>query len=64
MTLNQVNIPLLSDMTYWFELPNGEFVKIDLNENANGEWVVEHHDHTNEFISGLQINPQEQIICF
>ena len=59
--MDQINMPLLGDMTYWFELPNGEFVKIDLNENANGDWVVEYHDHTNEFISGIQINPEKKI---
>ena len=61
MKTKQANVPLLGDMTYWFELPNGEFIKIDLNENANGDWVVEYHDHTNEFISGIQINPEEKI---
>lgn len=56
-------IPLLPDVFYSFELPNGEFVIIDLRENANGngEWVVEYHDHTYEFISGMQIDPEKTI---
>ena len=53
-----VEVPLLPDDRYWFQLPNDEFILIDLNPNANGEWVVEHHDSTNEFIAGLQINPE------
>lgn len=54
----KATIPLLPDVRYWFELPNGEFVLICLIENANGDWVVEHHDRTNEFIAGLQIDPE------
>ena len=54
-------VPLLADAVYSFELPNGEFVIIDLRENANNEWVVEYHDHTNEFISGMQIDPEKTV---
>ena len=54
----EANIPLLPDVRYWFELPNGEYILICLIENASGDWVVEHHDRTNEFIAGLQIDPE------
>jgi hypothetical protein len=50
-----LNVPLLPDQRYIFELPNGHFVRIDLNANANEEFVVEHLDHTGEFVAGLQI---------
>ena len=49
------DIPLIPDQRYFFELPGGHFVKIDLNANANQEFVVEHLDETGEFIAGLQI---------
>ena len=54
----ETSIPLLPEVRHWFELPNGEFVLICLLEDAYGEWVVEHHDSTNEFIAGLQIDPK------
>ena len=51
------NIPLLADQKFFLELPNGEFIKIDLNPNANKEWVIEHLDKTGEFKAGLQVDP-------
>jgi hypothetical protein len=51
------NIPLIAEQRFFFELPNGEFIKIDLNPNANKQWVVEHLDKTGEFKSGLQVDP-------
>ena len=28
------NVPLMPDARYFFELPNGHFIKIDLNANC------------------------------
>tara|TARA_A100001234_G_scaffold123113_1_gene107929 strand:- start:267 stop:455 length:189 start_codon:yes stop_codon:yes gene_type:complete len=53
------NVPLMPDARYFFELPNGHFIKIDLNANANKEFVVEHLDDTGEFVAGLQIPAPE-----
>ena len=53
------NVPLMPDARYFFELPNGHFIKIDLNPNANKEFVVEHLDDTGEFVAGLQIPVRE-----
>ena len=49
----------MPDARYFFELPNGHFIKIDLNPNANKEFVVEHLDDTGEFVAGLQIPVRE-----
>ena len=57
--MNAINTPLLSDVRYIFALPSGEFVVIDLRDNANGngQWVVEQLDRTGEFVAGLQLEP-------
>ncbi|HAX04363.1 MAG TPA: hypothetical protein DCX77_01705 [Acidimicrobiaceae bacterium] len=53
------NVPLIPDVRYVFELPNEHFVVINLNANANQEFVVEHLDETGEFVAGLQIPAPE-----
>ena len=53
--MTDANIPLIANTRFFFELPNGEFVRIDLNPNANGDWTVEHLDSTGDFKAGLQI---------
>lgn len=57
--MQTTNIPLLADTLHIFELPSGEFVRINLNTNANGDWTVEHLDRTGEFVSGLQLEATE-----
>jgi hypothetical protein len=54
----QINQPILDGIHYIFELPNEEFIVINLEPNANGEWVVEHLDRTGEFVAGLQLDPK------
>ena len=49
------NIPLFVETTFIFELPNNQFVRVDLKANANNEWTVEHLDQTGELVAGLQI---------
>ena len=55
--LKEISIPLAADCKYCFELTTGEFVVVNVQENANGndQWVVEHLDSTGEFIAGLQL---------
>ena len=55
--LKEISAPLMGGNKYCFELSSGEFVIIDLQENANGngQWVVEHLDSTGEFVAGLQL---------
>ena len=48
---------LLPGALYTFELPSGDFVRINLSENANGDWTVEHLDRTGELVAGLQLEP-------
>lgn len=57
--MQTANVPLLADTLYIFELPSGEFVRINLNANANGDWMVEHLDSTGEFVAGLQLEATE-----
>tara|TARA_B100001093_G_scaffold519892_1_gene611225 strand:+ start:4437 stop:4619 length:183 start_codon:yes stop_codon:yes gene_type:complete len=57
--MTTVDIPIIPGCLYTFELPTGEFVRINLNANANDDWVVEHLDKTGEFIAGLQIDAGE-----
>ena len=55
-TMSKVqNIPLFVETTFIFELPNNQFVRVDLKANANNEWTVEHLDQTGELVAGLQI---------
>ena len=54
-----INHPLIADQCYMFELANDHFIRIDLRTNANGDWTVEHLDHTGEFVCGLQIPTPE-----
>ena len=63
MTQDFSNAPLLPDELYIFQLPNGHFVRIDLNANANQEFVVEHLDDTGEFVAGLQIPADCEVWC-
>ncbi len=53
--MDTLNHPLFAEFLHNFELPNGEFIRIDLRTNANGDWTVEHLDNTGEFVAGLQI---------
>ena len=53
--MDMINHPLVEDFVYNFELSTGQFIRVDLRTNANGDWVVEHLDKTGEFIAGLQI---------
>ena len=55
--LKEISTPLVAGNKYCFELSSGEFVVIDLQENANGsdQWVVEHLSSTGEFVAGLQL---------
>ena len=57
--MTTINHPLAEDFLYIFELSTGEFIRIDLRTNANGDWVVEHLDKTGEFVAGLQICAEE-----
>jgi len=52
--MEEPNVPLLPGVRHFFELPSGEFIKIDLRDdaNGNGQWVVEHLDETGE-LAGL-----------
>lgn len=58
-----LNVPLLPDQRFIFDLPNGHFVKIDLRANANKEFVVHHLDHTGKFVAGLQIPAGCEVWC-
>ena len=51
------NVPLLPDTRHFLELPYDKgFIKVDLNADANDQWVVELLDRDGEFISGWQID--------
>tara|TARA_B100000900_G_scaffold307195_1_gene265842 strand:- start:1118 stop:1309 length:192 start_codon:yes stop_codon:yes gene_type:complete len=55
-----VEVPLLAGDRYFFELPNGEFILIDLTANAsrNGDWVLAHRDKANKTVDQILI-PQK-----
>jgi len=47
-------IPMLADHMISVQLPNGEFIRINTNVDANGEYRIELLDSTGEFKAGLQ----------
>ena len=61
--MEEANVPLMPGVRYFFELPSGEFIKIDLSDNANGngQWVAEHLDRTGDFLAGLQLEPDATV---
>lgn len=56
--LKEISVPLLGDTRYGFELPSGEFVLIDLRDDVNEQWRVQHFNRYGEYTGGLYIEPQ------
>ena len=49
------NIPLFVETTFIFELPNDQFIRVNMKPDANNNWTVEHLDSIGELVAGLQI---------
>jgi len=47
-------VPMIAEHILSIELPNGEFIRIDTNVDANGDYRIELLDSTGEFKAGLQ----------
>ena len=47
-------IPVMADWLFSLELPNGDFVRINTEADANGQYRVELLDPTGDFKAGLQ----------
>ena len=47
-------MPILADQLLTLELPNGQFVRVDTNVDANNNYRVELLDQTGEFMAGLE----------
>ena len=51
----QNTVPMVADQLTFLQLPTGDFIKVDLRANANGDWTIEHLDSTGAFVAGLQV---------